>query len=327
MKALVTGGGGFLGRYIVEGLVARGCEVVSLSRGDYPELAALGVTTMRGSVADRDAVMRACDGAGVVFHTASRVGIWGPWREFYETNAAGTANIIDACRAQGVKKLVYTSSPSVVFDGRSHEGIDETYPYPQKYLAHYPRSKAMAERAALAANAGGLLACALRPHLIWGPRDTNLIPRLAARARSGRLRRVGDGANLIDTVYVANAADAHLRAADALAPGSPVAGSAYFITQGTPVNCWGWINHLLARMGLPEVTKSISLAAAYRIGAAMELAYKLAGAKSEPPMTRFLAQQLALSHYFSIEKARRDFGYAPAVSMEEGMERLIESLR
>lgn len=327
MKALVTGGGGFLGRCIVGKLQERGYEVTSLSRGAYPELEKIGVETVRADLADGDAVTAAIKGMDVVFHTASRVGIWGPYREFYDANVIGTRNVIDGCRKGGVAKLVYTSSPSVVFDGRDHEGIDETYPYPVMYLAHYPETKAIAEREVMVANGEELSTCSLRPHLIWGPGDTNLIPRLIARAKSGRLRMVGGCENLIDTVYVDNAADAHLQAADALAPGSPVAGSAYFISQGEPVNLWEWVNTILNRLDLPKVTKSMSFKSAYAAGAVMETVYGLFGVSAEPLMTRFLALQLARSHYFSIEKARRDFGYSPRLGMDEGLDRLVQSLR
>src|SRR5690606_10248292 len=149
------------------------------------------------------------------------------------------------------------------------------------------------------ANDGSLKTCALRPHLIWGPRDNHLIPRLITRARSGRLRRVGDGANLVDVIYVENAATAHLQAADALAsPGSPVAGRAYVLSQGEPVNCWEWIDQILALADLPPVRKRISLGAARAIGAVCETVYRGLRLTGEPPMTRFLAEQLARSHWF-----------------------------
>jgi nucleoside-diphosphate-sugar epimerase len=181
----------------------------------------------------------------------------------------------------------------------------------------------MAERMVLEASGrDGLLTCALRPHLIWGPRDQHLIPRLLDRARQGKLRRVGDGKNLVDMIYVENAAEAHLQAADALQGGSPVAGRAYFLSQGEPVNCWRWINEILALAGLPPITKSISYPAAYAVGTVLEGAYKLLGRTDEPRMTRFLAAQLATSHWFDISRARSDFGYSPRVSTDEGMQRL-----
>jgi nucleoside-diphosphate-sugar epimerase len=186
----------------------------------------------------------------------------------------------------------------------------------------------MAEQLVLEANGReGLLTCALRPHLIWGPRDQHLIPRLLERARRGQLRQVGDGNNLIDAVYVDNAAAAHLQAAEALMPGSAIGGKAYFITNGEPVNCWGWINEILQQAGLPAVRRRVPLAAAYAIGAAMEGVWTVLGRTDEPRMTRFLAAQLGTSHYFDIGAARRDFGYQPRVSMAEGMERLAAWLR
>ena len=252
--------------------------------------------------------------------SAGVAGMGGPWKHYYENNTLGTRHVVEGCLAHGVGRLVYTSSPSVTFDGRSQEGVDESAPYPKRWLCHYAHSKALAEQHVLASNGqNGLLTCALRPHLMWGPRDRHLIPRLLERARSGRLRRIGDGTNLIDTLYVENAAAAHLLAADALRPGSSVPGRAYFISQGEPVNCWAWIDQLLALAGLPPVRKSISLRAAWITGAAYEAAYRLLRLRGEPPMSRFLAAQMATSHYFNIGRARRDFGYEPKISTAEGM--------
>ena len=327
MNALVTGAGGFLGLYIVEKLVRRGDTVRAFCRGSYPELDRLGVETVRGNLRDPDAAVAACRGADAVFHVAGFAGMGGPWNRYYEINTLGTQHVVRGCRAHGVSRLVYTSSPSVTFDGTDQRGVDESAPYPARWLAHYPHSKALAEQHVLESNGrDGLLTCALRPHLIWGPRDRHLVPRLLARARSGRLRRVGDGTNLIDMVYVENAAGAHLQAADALTPDSPVAGRAYFITQGEPVNCWGWIDEILALAGLDPVRKSISLRAAWRIGAVLETVYALLHLPGEPPMTRFLASQLATSHYFDITRARADFGYQPKITTEEGMQRLADAL-
>jgi nucleoside-diphosphate-sugar epimerase len=328
MRALVTGAGGFLGLYIVEQLLAAGVSVRALGRGRYPALDALPVETRQVDLRDRAAVIAACEGIDIVYHAAGVAGIWGPWEHYYGINTLGTRHVIDGCLAHCVPRLIYTSSPSVTFAASEQCGIDETAPYPDQWLCHYPHTKALAEREVLAANGrDGLLTCSLRPHLIWGPRDQHLIPRLLARARSGRLRRVGDGSNLVDMVYVENAAAAHLQAAAALQPGSPVAGQAYFISQGEPVNCWNWINEILALADLPPITKTISTKAAWRVGAACEAIYRLLRRKSEPPMTRFLAAQLGLSHYFNMGRARRDFGYHPPVSTEEGMRRLGVWLR
>jgi nucleoside-diphosphate-sugar epimerase len=333
MKCLVTGGGGFLGRCIVEQLVARGGEVTSYSRGDYPELQALGVKLIRGYVHDAKTMTAACAGMDCVFHVAAVTGIGGPWSKFYEANVVGTQNVIDACRVQGVPRLVYTSSPSITFAGHDQCGINETEALPDlTWIAenncHYSRSKALAEAAVLTANNQTLATCALRPHLIWGPRDQHLIPRLLARARSGRLRRVGDGTNKIDIIYVENAATAHLQAADALADlNSPVRGKAYYLSQGEPVNCWQWIDEVLSLAGQPPVTKSISFKMAHRIGRVCEAVYSFLRTRREPPMSRFLAWQLASSHWFDISAARRDFGYEPRISTAEGMRRLGQWLR
>jgi 2-alkyl-3-oxoalkanoate reductase len=327
LRALVTGGGGFLGEYVIEHLLARGDQVRSLARGTYPHLAAKGVECMAADLRDANAVREACRGVDVVYHVAGLAGIWGPWEQYYGINVQGTQNVIDGCRAHGVSKLIYTSSPSVTFDGQPQEGVDESAPYPKRWLCYYPQTKALAEQAVLAANGPALATCALRPHLIWGPRDRHLIPRLIDRARGGQLRRVGDGKNLVDMVYVDNAAAAHLQAADALAPGSPVAGRAYFITQGEPVNCWDWIDEILSLAGLPPVRRSISLGAAWAIGATLEGAYTVLRLQSEPRMTRFLAAQLGTSHWFKIGRARADFGYDPQVSTAEGMQRLAASFQ
>ncbi|MBL9164389.1 MAG: NAD-dependent epimerase/dehydratase family protein [Planctomycetaceae bacterium] len=332
MHVLVTGGGGFLGRYIVEQLVARGDRVRSFGRGKYPELAALGVEVVRGDVTNRDAVIAACAGVDAVIHVAALPGIAVHWASYEQTNTRGTEHVLAGCRAQGVSRLVYTSSPSVVFAGVDQCGVDESAPYDFAWMkangAHYSHSKALAEQAVLAASDATLRTCALRPHLIWGPRDNHLIPRLINRARAGRLRRVGDGTNRVDTIYVENAAVAHLQAADALLDASSsVAGRAYFLSQNEPANCWEWIDEILELVKLPPVRKTISRRSAERAGALLENIYRLLSLSGEPPMTRFLAAQLATSHWFDLSAARRDFGYAPAFSTAEGMQRLGAWLR
>lgn len=326
MKALVTGGGGFLGLYIVEQLLDDGGDVRVICRKRYERLDQLGVEWVQGDIQDAETVASACEGVDIVFHVAAVPGIWGPWKMFHGINTAGTENIIAGCRKHGVRKLVHTSSPSVIFDGHDHVDADESLPYPTKFLSHYPHSKALAEQAVITANGPDLATCALRPHLIWGPRDTQLVPRLIRRAQSGRLRLVGDGTNVISMAYVENVAAAHLQAAKALEPGSSVAGQVYFVNEPQPVNCGEWINTLLGCAGLPPVKKRISAKAALRVGAVCEGVWSLFRLGGEPPMTRFLAGQLASSHSYSIDKAVRDFGYTPKVSVEEGLSRIEPEL-
>jgi 2-alkyl-3-oxoalkanoate reductase len=324
-RALVTGAGGFLGRYLAEQLAAEGVDVVGLARNDYPPLRALGIDMLQGDVRDPAGLVRACRGVDTVFHTAAIAGIWGNWTDYYSINTLGTANVLAACRAQGVARLIYTSSPSVTFAAAPQSGVDESAPYPQKWLCHYPRSKALAEQQVLEANGrDGLATCALRPHLIFGPRDPHLIPRLLERARRGQLVQVGDGTNQIDVTYVENAAQAHVQAARQLTPHSPVAGHAYFISQGEPVNCWQWINQVLELAGLPPVRRRISFRTAWLAGSMLEHAYRLLRIQREPRMTRFLAGQLALDHYFDISAARRDFAYSPRVPTKEGLRLAVE---
>ena len=344
MHSLVTGGGGFLGGYIVEALVARGDRVRSFGRGAYPNLEAAGVEVVRGDMRDSAALTKACEGINCVFHTAAIAGIGLDRDEFEAVNQRGTELLLSNAWKCGVKSFVYTSSPSVVFAGVDQCGVDESAPYDFGWMesnrAFYSYTKARAEQAVLAANSDSdeFRTCALRPHLIWGPLDTHLIPRLIARARTGRLRRVGDGTNLVDITYVENAARAHLSAADALSHDGVVAsatmpakdspgGKAYFITQGEPVNCWNWINEVLALANLPPVERSVSQPAARRIGSVFESLYGALRLNSDPPMTRFLAAQLSRSHWFDISAARRDLGYEPKVTTAEGMRRLGDWLR
>ncbi len=320
--ALVTGGGGFLGSAVVRQLVARGISVRSLSRQHYPALDALGVEQVRGDIADAAAVAGAAEGCDTVFHVAAKAGIWGRADDYWRANVVGTRNVIAACRAGGIRRLVFTSSPSVVCGPADIEGGDESLPYPTKYLADYPRTKAVAEREVLAANGPDLPTVALRPHLVWGPGDNHLLPRLVARAKTGKLFRIGNGRNRADVIYVDNAATAHLLAADRLAPGSPIAGKAYFLSQGEPVQVWPFIDRLTAVAGLSPVTRSLPAGLAYAVGAILEIVYHVLRREDEPRMTRFLAKQLSKSHWFDIAAARRDLGYEPAVSTEEGLRRL-----
>jgi len=322
MKALVTGGGGFLGKAIVKRLLARGDQVRSFSRNAYPELAALGVEQFRGELADADAVSRAAEGCDIIYHVAAKAGVWGAYEDFYRANVLGTRHVIAACRRHAIRRLVHTSSPSVVFDGTDMEGVDESVPYPEHFDAYYPQTKAEAEQLVLQANGPQLATVALRPHLIWGPEDNHLVPRILARGAQGSLRRIGSRPCLVDTIYIDNAAQAHLQAADHLQIGSPVAGKVYFLAQGEPLPVWEVVNRILDAGGIAPVTRTISPVLAYRVGAILELLYKLLRLPGEPRMTRFVAKELSTAHWFDLSAARQDFGYQAEVPFDAGIERL-----
>lgn len=332
--ALVTGGGGFLGGAVVDALLARGACVGSISRGAYPGLEAKGARTYQADLGDPAtgpaALSAALEelGADTVFHCAALPGVWGPAARYERANVAATHHVIEACRAAGVPRLVFTSSPSVVFDGTDHRMAGPDVPYPARYLAHYPRTKAEAERAALAADGPGLATISLRPHLIFGPGDPNLVPRLLDRADAGRLRIVGDGSSEVSLTFVENAAAAHLAAAEALAredlrPGC--SGRAYFVNNREPVRLWDWINEVLEGTGRRPVTRAVPAGVARAAGTALEAMWRVLGRTSEPPMTRFVARQLATSHTYDMEPFERAMGglYAEAVPIAEATARTI----
>jgi nucleoside-diphosphate-sugar epimerase len=322
MRALVTGGGGFLGGAIVRRLVGLGWSVRTLQRGHYSKLDKLGVEQVHGDIADADMVAAAVNGVELVFHVAAKVEPWGAYPPFHRTNVCGTENILAAMRRHRVSKLVFTSTPSVIHSGSDLAGVDESVPYPQKFEAAYPQSKAMAEMAVLASNDVELATVALRPRLIWGPEDTNLVPQLVARARAGKLRFVGDGSKLVDSVYIDNAVDAHILAAERLSPGAPCTGRPYFISNGEPWPMKKFVNGILDAAGLPPEEHTVPLTVALAAGAVLETLHKVFPTQSGPRMNRFIARNFATAHWFDISAARRDLGYEPRVSMEEGLRRL-----
>jgi nucleoside-diphosphate-sugar epimerase len=322
---LVTGGGGFLGSAIIQRLVARGDAVRSLSRGDYPNLTNMGVAQVRGDIGDRQIVETACRGVELVFHVAAKPPPWGKYRDYYKTNVTGTQNVIDGCIRNNISRLVYTSTPSVVFDGTDMQGVDESVPYPARFNAFYPETKATAEQLVLKATGKRLRTVVLRPHQIWGPGDPHFAPRLIARAK--KLKRIGSGNNLVDTTYIDNAVDAHILAADTLEKDPEISGNIYFISQAEPLPAWDMVDAILAAAGLPPVKGAISYKTAWTIGAIMEFFYRTFQLPGEPPMTRFLADAVAKSHWFDISAAKTDLGYKPKVPMEEGLRRLENWLK
>jgi len=330
MKVLVTGGGGFLGQALCRMLHAHGHAVASVSRSRHAALDAIDVPQMQADLADPAATLRAFDGGfDAVLHNAAKAGVWGRYDEFHAANVIGTENVLAACRAHDIGRLVYTSTPSVTHRATrpvEGAGADEV-PYGEPFKSHYAATKAIAERAVLAANDDRLATVALRPRLIWGPGDTQILPRLVARARSGRVRLVGTGDNRVDTTFIDNAAQAHVDALEHLHARAACAGKAYFISNGEPWPLRDVLNALLRAADAPEVRKSIPFGLAYAIGAACEALWTLLPLRDDPPLTRFLAEQLSTPHWYSMAPAQRDFAYAPKVTMEEGLEQLRMSLQ
>lgn len=326
--ALLTGASGFVGGKIAERLLGEGRRVRAYTRRPLPELEARGVEVVIGELHDTAALRRACAGTTTVFHVAARVGVWGPAEEYHRVNIDGTAALLAAARETGVARFIFTSSPSVVYSGGDLRGVDESAPLCTAAPCAYPTSKAAAELLVRAANSPQLRTVALRPHLVWGPGDPHLVPRIVALARAERLRIVGTGENRVDLTHIDNVVSAHLLAERALAAtNAPAAGQAYFITNGEPVALWPWTNDLLLRVGAMPIRRRISRRRAAAIGAVYEALWTLLPLGGEPPMTRFAAKELATDHWFSIEAARRDLGYSPQVTMAAGLESYLASLR
>ncbi|MDR2372016.1 MAG: NAD-dependent epimerase/dehydratase family protein [Puniceicoccales bacterium] len=326
MKVLVTGGGGFLGCHIVELLLKRGYSVRAVGRRGQPILESRGVECFRGDISFRDDADRAVRGVDAVFHVAGRASLDMDFHAYYNTNVMGTKNIIRACERYGVSKLVYTSTPAVVFNGKDFSGGDETLPLCKHYHWYYSRTKALAEEYVLKHNSEQLKTVALRPHLLLGEGDPHLMPKIIHSVERGKLKMIGEGKNLVDITFVDNAAYAHLLAFNAL-EGEKVCGKAYFIGQERPINLWEFINTVLKNVGLPPVRKRTSFRRAYFVGKMMETWYRYFRWSKMPPMTRALAVALSKDHYFSHERAQEDLGYTPQVTIEQGLSSLIKILR
>ncbi|MFU8847971.1 MAG: NAD-dependent epimerase/dehydratase family protein [Opitutales bacterium] len=326
MKILVTGGGGFVGGYVVDLLLARGYLVRSFGRSPQPGLEAKGVDVRCGDLADAAAVNEAVAGVDAVFHVAAKAGVWGSWESYYQANVVGTRNVVEACQGHGVARLVYTSTPSVVFNRQPFTGQGNELPYGRNWLCHYAHTKAIAEQEALGANSESFKVVALRPHLVFGPGDPHLLPRVVESVKAGRLKIVGDGSNRVDVSFVKDVAAAHVAAFDALSGGKG-GGQAYFISQGEPVAIWPWLNQVLEGLGQPPLKKKISLPVAYAAGGLAELVWKVFKKSDEPPITRFVAVELAKDHYFDLSAAERDLGFQPAYTMHDALRETIADLK
>jgi nucleoside-diphosphate-sugar epimerase len=325
-KILVTGGGGFLGFAIVKMLMDKGYDVTSFSRNRYDSLDDLGAAQIQGNLADPDDVDRAVQGMDAVFHVAAKPGVWGRYDDYYTTNTLGTQHVVDACVRHQIHHLIHTSSPSVVFTAGDMEGVDESVPYTETFHTHYIKTKKMAEDIVLdAVHNRGLNAIIIRPHLIWGPRDNHLVPRVIQRRK--KLFKVGSRNNLVDTIYIDNAAHAHVLAHERLSESDALSGRVYFISQDDPIPMWDMINGILAAGGYPPITRTLPHRVVWCIGAVLEGVYTLFRLPGEPKMTRFVADELGTSHYFDISAAKRDLGYQPLISTDEGLARLSSWLK
>ena len=326
MKALVTGGGGFLGGAILDRLSDVAEERRSFSRGAYPDLAAKGITHYQASLTDLDALREASKGVDIIFHTAALPGAWGKYETYFDANVVGSRNVLQAAKDNGVRAIVHTSTPSVVHADEGIQGADESLPMATHFLAHYPKTKAIAEAEMLSASTPELKICALRPHLIWGPGDRHLIPRLAQRAQAGRLKMIGPPAPTVDSCYIDDAAEAHyLAALDLLGEGKS-AGKAYFISQGEPWAIDELTQQILASVGVDWQKRYVSRSVAFTAGRLCELWFRTFGIQREPPMTRFIASQLSTDHWYCIDAAKADFGFVPSRTIGDALAALRASV-
>ena len=315
MKVLVTGATSLLGRSLVERLVGRGDTVSVLQRRP----SGLAVTEYLGDVVDRQAVAQSMTGADAVVHLAARVAVTGPWAEFESVNVDGTRNVVEAAKGAGVRRFVQVSSPSVAYYGESLVGASGDPADPSRARGHYARSKASAELLSLAANSSEMAVVAVRPHLVWGPGDTQLIGRIVDRARAGRLATVGSGAALIDTTYVDNAADALVAAIDR-AP--DIGGRAFVVTNGEPRPVRELLNRIVRSAGLAPTRARVPYHVARGGGFVAERIWERRGSGEDPPMTRFLAEQLGTAHWFDQRETRAALGWEPKVKLAEGFKNL-----
>lgn len=320
MKALVTGGAGFTGRHLVERLIEDGHAVVALDRPGpmLDEIKTCGAEPAACDLRAPDTFGPSFDGVEVVFHVAALASPWGKRADFWNINVGGTENVIRAARRAGVRRLVMVSSTAAVFDGYTHHRrIDETFDYPHTFLSPYSESKSVSERMLLAANSKDLETVAVRPHLIWGPRDQTFLGRLRQYV-AGPVMHIGGGLTETDTTYVGNLVDALILAADA--PAAP--GNAYFITNDEPLLYRDFLNRFLVLLGGQAATRSLPTPIAYAFGAACEAVWSALRLKSEPMLSRYKIAELAYTHTYRLDKARRDLGYSPRVNNAEGFRRL-----
>lgn len=318
LRVLVTGASGMLGGAVAAALVERGHHVTTFQRRASN---VAGAQDVRGSLADPQAVTAAVSGQDAVIHLAAKVSVSGPAAEFERVNVAGTQRLLTAARASGVSRFVYVSSPSVAHVGQPLVGVGADLAQPRRARGHYARTKAQAELLALAADAPDFAVVAIRPHTVWGPGDTQLIERILARARAGRLPLLGWGAALIDTTYVSNAADALVAALDRAAT---VHGQALVVSNGEPRTVAELLHGICVAGGVIPPNWRIPAVVAKAAGAVTEAVWALRPGVDEPPMTRFLAEQLSTAHWFDQRRTRELLQWQPRVSIDDGLRRLSD---
>jgi len=323
MKVLITGASSLLARRTAEALLARGDDVVCLQRHAAP----IDATQVLGDIRDPVMVARAAAGCDAIIHAAAKVGVVGSWSDYRSINVDGTAAVLHAARQHDVARIVHVSTPSVAHEGSSIIGAAATSAVTGRTGAWYAESKAMAEQLAVAANADDLAVVAIRPHLVWGPHDTQLVGRIVERARAGRLAMVGTGSALVDTTYIDCAAAALVAAVDAVHPGARCAGQAYVIANGEPRPIRELVLGICAAAGIDVSPRNVPRPLAIAAGVICERVWQWRGASTEPPLTRFLAEQLGTAHWFDPQPARDDLGWQPSVTIDEGLARLANWFR
>ncbi len=323
MKVLVTGAGSLLLGGVAAALVARGDEVVCLQRRAASFPGSERAQQVLGDVRDPAAVDEAATGCDVIVHGAARVGVVGTWDDYVGVNVGGTQHVLQSARALGVRRVVHVSTPSVAHAGRSIVGAGADSAVTGRKGAFYAESKAIAEDLALDANDAALAVVVLRPHLVWGPGDTQLVGRIVERAAAGRLAMVGTGSALVDTTYIDNAVSAHVAAVDAIEVGAACAGRAYVIANGEPRTVRELVEGICVAAGVPFEPRHVPVALALGLGSVVERVWPRVR-DGEPPITRFIAEQLGTAHWFDPRPARDDLAWEPHVTLDEGFARLRE---
>ncbi len=323
MKALVTGATGFLGGALARRLHSLGWDVAALGRNPsaLAELASEGIRVIHADLADESAILDACKNREVVFHCGALSSPWGKYRDFYQANVIGARNVIRGCQAHRIKRLVHVSTPSIYFNLAPRLNVKEDDPLPARPVNHYAATKLLAERELDRAHADGLPVIAIRPRAIFGPRDTTILPRLIQRLQTGNMPIIGDGQNIADLTYVENVVDALLLCAESPAQ---ALGKKYNITNGDPVRVWDMAARLSRDLGFKVPTRRVPYPLVDKLAAALEIIFRLVPGQPEPPLTRYSVSVLALSATLDISAARRDLGYVPHVTNEEGFEKFVE---